>query len=175
MKLLTRHRAIAMFSLGLALLCACSTTQMPQQLEAPATIILVRHAEKAGDTGDVALTAEGAQRAQELARVLGEAGIDAIYTSQYIRNIETARPLAEKLHITPTVIAADDVDGLATRLRQTSPGSTALVVGHTDTLPMIAEKLGVRMKALEHTEYDRLSIVTFGDGYAEARVLRFGN
>lgn len=107
--------------------------------------------------------------------MLGEAGIDAIYTSQYIRNIETARPLAEKLHITPTVIAADDVDGLATRLRQTSPGSTALVVGHTDTLPMIAEKLGVRMKALEHTEYDRLSIVTFGDGYAEARVLRFGN
>lgn len=175
MRLLKLHRAFAAMLLSLALLSACSTTQLAPQPEAPATIMLVRHAEKAGDNGDVPLTPAGAQRAQELARVLGEAGIEAIYTSQYIRNIETARPLAGKLNLTPTVIDADDVEGLVTRLRKTGAGSAALVVGHSDTLPIIAEKLGVRIKALEHTEYDRLVVVTFGDGYAEARMLRFGN
>jgi broad specificity phosphatase PhoE len=144
----------------------------------PSTIYLVRHAEKAGEEGDVPLTEAGAARARELARVLGEAGLRQIYTTQYRRNVDTAKPLAEKLGIAPVVIAADNVDELVERLRTTPPGQAALVVSHTDKLPVIGEKLGVPFPAVAHTEYDRLTVVTLvvteGQAKAEARILRFG-
>src|SRR5205807_10112633 len=43
------------------------------------TIIIVRHAEKAGPEGDVPLSDAGHARAEELARVPGSAGVTAIY------------------------------------------------------------------------------------------------
>src|SRR6266850_4918337 len=89
-------------------------------LEAPAaaaslpdsttTILLVRHAEK--DTkvlgSDPPLNAAGILRAQELARVLADARIDAIYVTPYQRNRQTALPLATRLGDTLTVVEAID-------------------------------------------------------------------
>src|SRR5262245_25838685 len=63
------------------------------------TIFVVRHAEK--DTlllgSDPPLSAAGFLRAQELARVLGEAGIQAVYVTEFQRNRQTAMPLASAL------------------------------------------------------------------------------
>lgn len=166
-------------ALGSLLLASCNQAPPPPPpVAAPATVYLVRHAEKAGEDGDVPLTEAGAARARELARVLRDAGVRQIYTTQYRRNVDTAKPLAENLGIAPVVIPADNVDELVERLKATSPGAAALVVSHTDKLPLIAEKLGVPFPALAHTEYDRLTVVTLvaslGNVKADARMLRFG-
>src|SRR5438105_12994297 len=72
------------------------------------TIILVRHAEKAGPSGDVPLNAAGVARANELARVLGTADIAAIYTTPFVRVRQTAQPLANALHLTPIEVKTGD-------------------------------------------------------------------
>lgn len=167
-------------ALGALLLAACNQAPPPPPPLAatPSILYLVRHAEKAGEEGDVPLTEAGTTRARELARVLGEAGVRRIYTTQYRRNVDTAKPLAELLGIAPVVIPADNVDELVERLKATAPGEAALVVSHTDKLPVIGEKLGVPFPAVAHTEYDRLTVVTLvmtaGQAKTDARILRFG-
>ncbi len=70
--------------------------------QATTTMIFVRHAEKALiPVGDPGLTEAGQRRAAELARQLVDAdviaGIDAIYSTDYRRTVETAQPIADAL------------------------------------------------------------------------------
>lgn len=85
------------------------------------TIYLVRHAERAAISGrvptDTGLSHEGQARAQALASLLKDAGIAAIYTSEYRRTQETAAPLAKSLGIRPEVIPADDQRSLVAKLQ----------------------------------------------------------
>jgi len=59
------------------------------------TVILVRHAEKIIDPNnpDVDLSPAGQRRAQEIVRMFGDAGINAIYATQYKRTQQTVKPL----------------------------------------------------------------------------------
>lgn len=126
--------------LPLALLAgvACTTASVPgpvtdQRPEAAdwTTVIIVRHAER--DPGaDPPLNAEGQARAQALAAVLADAGVEAIYCTDLIRNRDTARPLANRLGLTPNVIGEDryaDTPGVVAELLReiltTHAGGTA--------------------------------------------------
>ena len=72
--------------------------------EAPVTVLLVRHAEKAaGGSDDPPLSPAGEARARVLAHVAGSAGVSAIYHTQYKRTQQTVAPLAAKLGLTPTL------------------------------------------------------------------------
>ena len=147
---------------AIALLGCASQPPPPPAAEAPTQIILVRHAEKAGEDGDVPLTEQGHARARELVRVVGDAGVTAIYTSEFLRNVDTAKPVAEALGLTPTVVPADDVNGLVERLKAAPAGSTILVASHQNKLFEIVKGLGAATPELTPTEYDRLVIVTLG-------------
>src|SRR5215467_6237775 len=59
------------------------------------TIILVRHAEKIIDpnNNDPDLSPAGQARAQEIVRMFSDAGINALYATQYKRTQETIKPL----------------------------------------------------------------------------------
>jgi broad specificity phosphatase PhoE len=119
-------------------------------------VILVRHAERqAGD--DPHLDADGKRRANLLAAMLGESGVAAIFTSTYKRTKETAAPLAELLGLTPKVIA-DDPIAAAAEVR--AAGSCVLVVGHTDTVPELIERLGGPDVAIDDDEFDRMFILS---------------
>ncbi|MFC6978004.1 SixA phosphatase family protein [Microbulbifer taiwanensis] len=111
--------------------------EKPQQV-----IYLVRHAEKVSGTDDrnPPLTESGRARAQHLAYVLGEAGIEKIYSSDYARTRQTAEPLADKLNLQVESYDPRALGELAQQLRQIS-GRT-LVVGHSNTTPQLVELLG---------------------------------
>jgi broad specificity phosphatase PhoE len=111
----------------------------------PPVIFLVRHAERAAISGhvpsDTGLSAAGRKRAEALARVLKDAQITAVYTTEFKRTRETAAPIAQSLGIQPEVIPGDDHRGLIAKLKASS--GNVLVVGHSNTLPQIISALGV--------------------------------
>jgi broad specificity phosphatase PhoE len=141
------------------------------------TVILVRHAEKASTEDDSPLTEAGARRADALVRALEDADVSAVYSSQYRRNLETARPLAERLGQTPRVVSleseklAESLESMKRRLLAEHSGETVVVVGHSNTVPMLMELLGVEeAPRLSDEDYDDLFVVTVIAG-GEARWL----
>ncbi len=138
----------------------------------PPIIFLVRHAERAATSGrvpsDTGLSPAGVKRAESLAKALRDAGITAIYTSEYRRTKETAGPLAKSLGVTAEVIPAGDQRLLLQRLKASR--GNALVIGHSNTLPEIIHVLGVRSPIqITEADYDNLFLVVLE---AEPRLLR---
>lgn len=132
----------------------------------PETILLVRHADRASNAPDSILSPAGQQRAECLARTLQPAGISAIYATEMERTQQSAEPLAQGLHIEPTIVPKANTALLLKDLRGDS-GKTVLVVGHADTLPGIVEQLGAgKIKPFADQEYDRLIIVPLANGKA---------
>jgi broad specificity phosphatase PhoE len=148
------------------------------QLASAATIILVRHAERANMmSADSLLSRTGEERARQLANVLKDAKIGRIFVTDVRRTQQTAEPIATRLHLTPLVLAKGDVDGLVSQLRKTGDDETVLVVGHADTVPMLVERLGGGpVPAIEDDEYDRMIVLVFEPGRkTQTLTLRYGN
>ena len=152
----SKHWVGMLLSIGAFFLAPLANAQQP-------TIFLVRHAERAAISGHVptetGLSREGQARARSLARLLKEAKITAIYTSEYRRTQETASPLAKSLGIKPEVIPADGVRSLVAKLRASR--GNVLVVGHSNTLPWILRDLGITdWITIGESDYDNLFEVT---------------
>jgi broad specificity phosphatase PhoE len=139
------------------------------------TVILVRHAEKATlPANDPPLTAEGKERANELARMLAKSGITAIYTTNFARTRATAKPISLLLHLTPIVNTPGPTYArdIANRIRNHHSGDTVLVVGHTNTTPDVMTALGVaNAPVIPETDFDNLFIVTLAAGSAPKLVV----
>jgi hypothetical protein len=88
--------------------CTSSPTGKPGPVLSPpgttTTVILVRHAERAEELGDSALTPAGRQRARDLAAAVGDRNITAIYSPDRGRNRETVQPLADHVGVPITLI-----------------------------------------------------------------------
>ena len=137
---------------------------------------LVRHAEKTADAEDPALSDAGKARAQALASLLRDAGIEAVYSTDYRRTRDTAAPLAAQLRLNVTIYDPRQLESLAADLRR--HGRRTLVVGHSNTTPELAGLLGGEPGPPidEHSEYDRLYVVTIGpDGAVSTVLLRYGD
>ena len=100
--------AISAFVLLCLLGCSSAPSAKSDSVLSPrgttTKIILVRHAERAKELGESALTAEGRQRAQDLVAAIGDEKITAIYSPDRGRNRETVQPLANDLGVTITLI-----------------------------------------------------------------------
>ena len=89
----------------------------------PQTVILVRHAERAGGmSADVGISEAGRCRAEALARMLVDAGVKHIYVSEVTRTQQTAQPRANRLAIRSEVVPAKDIDSLVAKVRTVSAG-----------------------------------------------------
>ena len=139
---------------------------LPAALPAQAaTVILVRHAEKAAPDGDPPLSAAGYVRAGALVAAVADLPVCVIITSEFRRTIETAAPVATARGVVPVIVAARggaDSNAVATAraLRAAPAGSTALVVGHSNTLgPIIAALGGPRLPDLCDGEYATLFVL----------------
>lgn len=146
--------------------------------QAVTTVILVRHAEKAGPEGDVPLSDAGVARARELARVLSGAGVTAIVSTPYRRNRETAEPLARLLGLEPviTVTGESYARDVAALIREKHRGGTVVVIGHSNTTPNLLRHLGIAdPPGIADSQYDDLFICTIVDGLApKLTSLRYG-
>jgi 2,3-bisphosphoglycerate-dependent phosphoglycerate mutase len=150
-----------------AVAAAAQTT--PPPATGPGAVFLVRHAERA-DTGsgapatmgtDPDLSEAGRARAAALAFMLKNAGITAIYTTEYKRTRQTAEPLAKALGIEPVTVGARDLPALVAKLKDAT--GSVLVVGHSNTVPDAIMALGVSEPVtIGDAEYDNLFVVTRG-------------
>ncbi len=126
------------------------------------TVVMVRHAETAAEGEDPPLSAAGRERARVLAGMLEAADIGAIYTSEFLRTRETAAPLAERIGIEPVVRPAADVDELARTLLGQHQGETVLVVGHSNTLPRLADALGEPIAEIDRSDHGNIFVLRGG-------------
>ncbi|WP_455198145.1 histidine phosphatase family protein [Kaarinaea lacus] len=121
-------------------LSACQTREVVKPTE-ETTVIMVRHAERT-IIGAV-LTERGHKNARALVDVLGDMKINAIYSPDLERNLDTVRPLAKHLGIEINKMTGewypDEVVDIITKKHA---GQTVLWVGNTDNLPDIYEFLG---------------------------------
>jgi broad specificity phosphatase PhoE len=130
------------------------------------TFVVVRHAEKVDDSLDPSLNDAGRRRAELLASMLADSGIDAIHTSQFKRTRETAAPVARRLGLQVVVdpIQGEDHAGeqraLAEQLIAKHAGERVLIVGHSDTVPLLIDALGVPgLLKIPESDYHNLFVV----------------
>ena len=156
---------------GMVLIVLCLSHPVYSQV----TVIFTRHAEKAATPKrDPPLTTAGQKRAELLASMLADSGVDAIYVTELQRTQQTAAPLAARVHVKPTVIPADDVDGLVKAIHARKSG-VVVVVGHSNKLPAIIAALGGPVINIPETHYDNLYVLTLGATQSSLLRLHYGN
>jgi phosphohistidine phosphatase SixA len=136
----------------LVALAGCASAPRP----APApTFYVMRHLHTPAGVRDPDLTATGQAAAQALSIMLDKDRPRAIYVSNTRRAQQTAAPLAARSNIIPKIYDPADTAGLITTV--TSETGIVLIVGHSNTVPDIVERLGgERPAALVHEDFGDL-------------------
>jgi broad specificity phosphatase PhoE len=136
-------------------------------LNSRTTILVIRHAEKASTDANANLSSAGKDRAQRLVAAAKDAGVSAIYTTEFCRTSQTAQPLANQLGL-PLIVLDNDIAGdqlsdcdpkivvpierlpvtintieeLVAEILSKNSGKVVLVVGHSNSVPQMIEELG---------------------------------
>jgi len=123
-------------------------------------IYIVRHAEKEANSQDPDLTAEGKQRAQDLASYLRKKKIKVIYSTETKRTKQTATPLSEINHIAIQPYKNDTLQKFLYHILER--GNNTLIVGHSNTTITMLNELSLNhtIKEIPDDDYDNLFVVT---------------
>jgi broad specificity phosphatase PhoE len=175
----SKWKSVLVFSMMFAVLGAVIVFAYFATFRRPVTtVILIRHAEKIIDPNnpDVNLSPAGQTRAQELVRMFGDGGINAIYATQYKRTQETVKPLADKLGVPVNVVNSKGTADLVAKIQAENSGQTVFVAGHNNTVPEIILALGgSKYPTIPESEYDNLFIVTvYRTGHAKVVKMKYG-
>jgi broad specificity phosphatase PhoE len=146
----------------LALILSISLFLVTYANAAP-VVFIVRHAEKASTGGkDPDLSVDGQKRADALAHMLKDSQITSVFVTEFKRTQETAGPTARAAHVSPTLIPANDIDGLVEKLRALN--GNALVVGHGNTIPDLLKAVGIATPvSISEDDYTEIFAVLLGD------------
>jgi phosphohistidine phosphatase SixA len=152
------------------------------------TVFLIRHAERGQEPAqDPPLTEAGRARAEALARLLSDAGVKAVYTSQFARTRQTAEPLAKLLGVpvnavalsvkpeSPREVSEQSIRELKGKI-EGHAGGAVLIVGHTNSVPPLIRELGGDVvPTMDESRYDDLFVVTvYAAGRAKVLHLKYG-
>ena len=173
-------RTVLVFSMLFAVLGAVVVFAYFATFRRPVTtVILIRHAEKniEPDNPDPDLSPAGQARAQELVRMFGDAGINAIYATQYKRTQQTVKPLADRLGLPINQVNSKNTADLVAQIQAQHAGQVIFVAGHNNTVPEIIAALGgPTFPVIPETEFDNLYIVTvYRTGKAKVVKLKYGS
>lgn len=133
----------------------------------------VRHAEKEKDgSKDPHLTSEGRQRAVRIASMLNAYRIDAVYSTDFHRTLETSRPTADAHNITITLYNPRTVKVL--ELLDKHIGENILVVGHSNTIPRYINTILNKdvYEDIDESDYGNMFIITIKNGEVSDVLLR---
>jgi len=145
---------LLLFSL-LLLLGACTSQNSPK------TIYIVRHAEKQLVGNDPELAYVGGVRALKLSQILEKENIKHVFSTDYIRTRNTAKPTADKAGVEIEIYDPKNHDALVEELRKRE--GNILVVGHSNTVGQVANYFvgeGEKFADLTDLEYDFIYVVT---------------
>ncbi|HVL40827.1 MAG TPA: phosphoglycerate mutase family protein [Brevundimonas sp.] len=144
------------------------------------TVYLVRHAEKADASADPVLSEAGQERAATLAAAMTDVHPGHIFTSPLQRTRLTAEPTAAYHSVTIEPVgfdggAAAHVAAIAERVRALPDDAVVLIVGHSNTVPLIARALGYAEAAdMPECEYDRMTMLHLAGDETHSQVTRYG-
>jgi phosphohistidine phosphatase SixA len=151
---MNRLRILASLTLAAALLA-------PTLVQAAANIIYVsRHAEKAAEGKDPALTAQGQARAANLALLLHRAGIKQVFSTDTERTRQTARVLAVQAGVEVQLYDAGKPALVIEKIKAAT--APVLLVGHSNTVPELVKLLGGSASPMGDDEFDRLYQLIIG-------------
>ncbi len=156
---------------------ACTRKSAGKQQQPPATILLIRHAEKLTD-GRIDLSPIGFERARLLPKVFGPGVRPDVPTPQVLfathisahsnRPVQTVTPLAEALNLpVDDSFRNDDYAALAaTLLSGKYAGKVVLVVWHHGEIPNLARALGATppYSPWPEQQYDRIWRIDYING-----------
>lgn len=144
---------IIILSLIILVSCGTNTTHFDAQY------YLMRHAEKTTEKFDPDLTELGIQRAMDLADRLEDVALTHVYSSDFRRTVNTAKPVSENKNLEIILYDQKNLEGLSKELL--SKDGIFLVVGHSNTTPNLSELMGgiAGEPIKEATEYNRLYIL----------------
>ncbi len=152
-----------MKNFGLVMILLFSITSFSQTT----TFIVLRHAEKADNTKDTNLSADGLTRADELRKTLSPISVEAIYSTPFNRTKQTVTPLATEKGITITEYPANKpYEEFVNELIAAYRGKTVVIVGHSNTVPEILKVLSKNTfnVSIGENQFDNLFVVTLTDG-----------
>ena len=92
---------------------------------------------------------------------MAAADVRAVFTTRFRRTQETAKPLADRLRLSP--IVASDPAQLLAELR-TRGNETVLVVGHSDTVPGVIQAFGGPAVTIGDDAFDDLFVLVPATG-----------
>jgi phosphohistidine phosphatase SixA len=150
-------------------------TAIGMELTDMPTVLAVRHADidLPPVDNDPSLNPAGRQRARELARLVGPAGITAILISEFTRTQQTVEPIAHNLGLEPQIGPSPTV--LAAQVRAGELGDFVLVAGHSNTIPEIIAALGSAVPPpITEAEFDNLYVIAVVGAAAQLLHLRYG-
>ncbi|MEO6731519.1 MAG: phosphoglycerate mutase family protein [Ferruginibacter sp.] len=155
---------------------SCQAQMM--QFTGKAQVYLVRHAEKLSGQ-DPLLTKDGNKRAGDLMRTLQQKKIRRIYVTEYKRTQGTADSLRIQIGIDTVHYLSDtSCTDLFNQIKTHKDlGNTILIIGHSNTIPIIIRKLGIANYPLEYipdTAFDNLFLVTFKKSKPYVKKMKYG-
>lgn len=131
---------------------------------AQTTIYVVRHAEKATTPGnDPDLSTEGKARATELAKLLKDKKVAAIFTTPYKRTSQTGEPTLQQTGLAALqTYDPSKLPEFAKQVLEQYAGKTILVVGHSNTIIPTLQAFGAEkpFETLDDEDYDFLFKLT---------------
>jgi len=145
------------------LLFTMAILQAQESVEKTTTYFLIRHAEKVRENPadkNPDLNERGFQRAENWKKVLQNISFDVIYSTDYIRTIKTAEPIAKKSNLEIKRYNPSKVDFNLFQLE--NEGKNVLIVGHSNTVPQFVNGLIKQQKyqEMDDAEFSHLYIVT---------------
>lgn len=141
------------------------------------TLICIRHAEKQMGSDDPFLTQEGKLRAKDFVNLLDDVNVDAIYSTEYNRTLETVMPLSQKKSIPTKTYDPRNFDELISKLLTVHKNQTVVIVGHSNSTPQLVNMLSGSdtYSEFDEKDYDNLFLVSLKDqGDTHVQLLQYG-
>jgi len=140
--------------------------------EGTTTIVLVRHAEKMKDQQNPDLTDEGNMRAEKLKEILSTFKLNKIYSTDYNRTQQTAKPTSNAQGLEVISYNPRALSDFGNMLLEKNQGENILVVGHSNTTPKLLNHFmnETVVKSISELDYGNIYVVSI-DAKGEGKVL----